>query len=359
MSKLMKISLPISMLVMVGLCGIGIASAQPTITSYTISNTIISPNGDGVQDTTNIDVEFSESVYYIISIEDITGIVVYNWPKRSAKNPTAKTWNGTYGSNGKSNGTVVPNGNYIVNITFENKTINFTAYNNTETITVLTPRVSIISPRSVSSGDTFPVNITVDPAGTAIAGAQFDFSFDQSMVTVNGIIQGDLLTQNGADIYPNETTDAVNRSLFVQINNTVGTASYACAIITPKASVSSAGILAIINLTANSSAGGQTAILGLTNVIISDPSSVQVNTIVTNGTVSIEAGYAIGDVNGDNAIDYKDAPYLAKHVIGLTGFETLYGEGDVNCDNAIDYKDAPYLAKHVIGLTGFEKLGCK
>jgi len=44
--------------------------APPSIITYTISNLIISPNGDGVDDTTSIDLAFSESVKAEVDIID-------------------------------------------------------------------------------------------------------------------------------------------------------------------------------------------------------------------------------------------------------------------------------------------------
>ncbi len=49
--------------------------------------------------------------------------------------------------------------------------------------------------------------------------------------------------------------------------------------------------------------------------------------------------------------------YLAKHVLGITGFEVIIVEAaDVNDDKVIDIADAMYLAKHVLGIMGFEEL---
>jgi PGF-CTERM protein len=86
-------------------------SPGPTIVSYTISNSTITP-----PQTTEIDVEFSETVSYTIAIESETS-TVYDWTG-DAKNPEAKVWNGTY----KADGTVVPAGNYTVNVTGTNAT---------------------------------------------------------------------------------------------------------------------------------------------------------------------------------------------------------------------------------------------
>jgi hypothetical protein len=55
--------------------------------------------------------------------------------------------------------------------------------------------VNIASPsQSIDPGQQFTVSIAVVP-GTAIAGMQFDLSFDPSLVTVDGVKEGDLLGQ--------------------------------------------------------------------------------------------------------------------------------------------------------------------
>ena len=97
-----------------------------SIVSYLISNYTITP-----PQTTKIDVAFSEKVSYKIAIENATGTVMYDWIG-NAKDPQAKEWNGTY----ESDGTVVPAGDYTVNVTGTNTTTGAYVMNNTEIITV-------------------------------------------------------------------------------------------------------------------------------------------------------------------------------------------------------------------------------
>lgn len=100
----------------------------PSIIKYTVSNSTISPNHDGIQDTTDIDLEFSKSVKYTINITSANGTVVYS-KSGNAKNPFPKTWDGT-----DINGNAVPSGVYYINVTGDDGT-NF-VFNNTKTITV-------------------------------------------------------------------------------------------------------------------------------------------------------------------------------------------------------------------------------
>ena len=104
----------------------------PYLVIYTISNTTISPDGDGIMDDTEIDVKFSESVNAAIKIENASGVVKSLYTSSSVTNPDPKTWDGT-----DVNDNIVADGTYHVNITM-NDGVNPLVYNNTETITVLT-----------------------------------------------------------------------------------------------------------------------------------------------------------------------------------------------------------------------------
>jgi len=64
-----------------------------------------------------------------------------------------------------------------------------------------------------------------------------------------------------------------------------------------------------------------------------------------------------GDANNDDVVDIADAAYIAKHVIGITGYEDINEDSaDVNGDGIVDMSDSMYLTKHVIGITGYETL---
>ena len=76
--------------------------------------------------------------------------------------------------------------------------------------------------------------------------------------------------------------------------------------------------------------------------------------IVINGTYTTVTN---GDVNDDGRVDLHDATCLAKHVLGIPGFETIIeGAADVDGSGVIDVADAIYLAKHVLGVPGYEEL---
>ena len=90
-----------------------IDNTAPTVTNYTLeingggptsdNNVVFSPNGDGINDTVSIDVEFSEGATWFIEIWDESS-AVYSWNEIS-QNPQAKIWNGT-GNTGNKDYTI-------------------------------------------------------------------------------------------------------------------------------------------------------------------------------------------------------------------------------------------------------------
>ena len=64
-----------------------------------------------------------------------------------------------------------------------------------------------------------------------------------------------------------------------------------------------------------------------------------------------------GDVNGDGEVDIADANYLAKHILGVVGYEDAdEAAADVDGSGNVDMADVMYLTKHVIGLEEFAEL---
>lgn len=84
------------------------------------------------------------------------------------------------------------------------------------------------------------------------------------------------------------------------------------------------------------------------------PECVTLNHTTCNGVYTSSKN---GDSNGDDVVDIADAAYIAKHVIGIAGYEQIDEDAaDVNGDGIIDMSDAMYLTKHIIGIEGFEEL---
>jgi hypothetical protein len=142
-------------------------------------------------------------------------------------------------------------------------------------VTAASPAVVTVSAptRPVSHSQQFTVNITVQP-NNAIAGVQFNLSFNASLVTINSVTEGNLLSQGGANTYFAAGT----------INNTTGTlTNVAGAIITPGQTVSAAGTLAVITMIATANSG--TSPLTLANVIVGDINGNAISVNLVNGQV--------------------------------------------------------------------------
>jgi hypothetical protein len=136
-------------------------------------------------------------------------------------------------------------------------------------------QLSVSAPSQIGTGETFTVSIDVDP-NTAIAGIQFDLAFDPSLVSVSNVIEGDLLMQGGANSY------------FMPgvIDNGAGTISGVVGVIvSPGQTVSTAGTLALITLTAGTGEG--TSPLTLSNVKAGDVNAHSLPVSVVSSQVTI------------------------------------------------------------------------
>jgi hypothetical protein len=151
--------------------------------------------------------------------------------------------------------------------------------------------VSVSAPgQAVSSGDTFTVTIAVEP-NNDIAGMQFDLSFDPSLVTVDSVEEGNLLSQDGASIYFEAGT----------VDNVAGTISGVYgAIISPGQTVSGAGTFATITLTAG--AEGGVCPLTLSNVVVGDIDGQSVPVSVVDGEVTINRPPVLSAI-GNKSVD--------------------------------------------------------
>jgi len=146
--------------------------------------------------------------------------------------------------------------------------------------TALAATTVSISPHTspVSPGDTFNIEITVDPE-VPIAGMQFNLIFNGSIVRVNSVTEGDLFKQTGANTFFNPGS----------INNAAGSVTNVYGCIMGKRNVSTPGTFAIIGVTASkSNAAPGTYPLELTNVKISDTRGNAVPIIVKNGTIIMQ-----------------------------------------------------------------------
>ena len=154
-----------------------------------------------------------------------------------------------------------------------------------------------ISPESqnVAIGGSFLVTVSVTP-GTSIAGMQFNLGFDATLLSVNSVIEGDLLSQNES-----RSTSFVSGT----IDNTAGTITNVFGCILGPYNATAPGTFAIINMTAKDSFG--TSDLDLTGVVISDPYGHAADTEVADGTVTVDEPFtpAILNLRNDTPTSYS------------------------------------------------------
>lgn len=151
--------------------------------------------------------------------------------------------------------------------------------------------VSVSTPgQAVSPGEQFTISINVEP-NNDIAGMQFNLNFPPDMVTVDNVVEGNLLNQNGASTYFNAG----------QIDNMAGTVNGVFgAIITPGQTVATSGTFAVITMTAGSVGGSYP--LTLSSVVIGDIQGEALPLSVIDGTISINRPPVL-DVVGNRTVD--------------------------------------------------------
>ena len=190
----------------------------------------------------------------------------------------------------------------------------------------------------VSQGANFTVNITVDPEGDEVMGAEYKLYFDNTLLNATDQVQGTFLGG-----YP----------LVNDINNTLGRIRYGEMIISG-AAATAPGVLASITFQVIGEQG--VCDLFLTDVILSDSGAAAIPDVnVTSGSVEIVYGIC-GDVTGNTVVNTGDVILLSNYV-GYTGY-TLQNEwaGDVTGNGVINTGDVILLSNYV-GYTGYS-LNC-
>jgi len=120
----------------------------PSLNTTTISNAfsngtnyVFSPNNDGNYENISVDVEYSESGSVKIYVENSSNFTIKElYSNSDVKNPSAKTWNGTY-----TNGTIVPNGVYFIRTNITDLAGNSNNSILIASVFVQNPKVSIAS----------------------------------------------------------------------------------------------------------------------------------------------------------------------------------------------------------------------
>ena len=162
------------------------------------------------------------------------------------------------------------------------------------------------SHQNVLQGDIFTVNITVDPAGDEIMGAQYDLHFTNMLLNATDQVSGTFLSHDGA------STIVVTN----EINNTIGLVGYGEMRMGVDYGVTAIGILATITFKAMEPG---TSNLTLGNIIISDSLGVKIpDVLVNDGTVKINGTYL--DISG--FVDYSDGSPVNNPNVTITNLNT-------------------------------------
>ena len=129
----------------------------------------------------------------------------------------------------------------------------------------------------VSQGDVFTVDITIDPNGTEIMGAQYDLYFNNMMLNATDQSKGPFLSQDGAS-----TIEYKNK-----INNTLGKIEYSEARTNVATGVNITGVLATIRFEVLGESG--MCEFRLDGVKLTDPNASYITDVsVSNGTCDIK-----------------------------------------------------------------------
>ncbi|RZN42789.1 MAG: hypothetical protein EFT35_01745, partial [Methanophagales archaeon ANME-1-THS] len=152
-------------------------------------------------------------------------------------------------------------------------------------------------------GEEFTVNITVDPEGSEIFGAQYELHFNTELLKATAQTKGPFLSQDGAG-----TTVLINK-----IDNVIGRLEYGETRTGVTSGVNKSGVLATIGFEAITAHGGVSE-LRLENAKLSDPEAKPTPAEVNNGSIALSSynfdGFPVttrvnGTVHGGIFIDYE------------------------------------------------------
>ena len=143
------------------------------------------------------------------------------------------------------------------------------------------PTISV-SPASVevSQGETFTIEIVVDPKGEEIYAAQYDLYFNNNLLNATSQTRGTFLSQDGTNVI-----EVINK-----INNTIGKIEYG-ETRTGESGISNSGVLASISFKVIGTSGKSD--LKLSNVKLYNIKNERIETEISSGTCTI--GKAAGE----------------------------------------------------------------
>ena len=146
------------------------------------------------------------------------------------------------------------------------------------------PTISV-SPASMqkSQGDTFTIEIVVDPKGDEIYAVQYDLYFNNILLSAASQTKGTFLSQDGV-----ETIEVIN-----EINNSIGKIEYG-ETRTGESGITNSGVVASISFDVIGTSGISNLKLG--DVMLSNPNIEEIETEINDGTCKV------GEVTGEPAV---------------------------------------------------------
>lgn len=169
-----------------------------SLVSYEVSESVISPDNDGVKDTTNIDVKYSEKVESSINILDSQGNKIKDiYNSNEVINPQTKTWDGK-----DNDDKIVPNGIYtiqILGVAVEDPTNIFSDTSKMVTVDVPVSPIPEVTLSSISittqaSKLTYNIGEVLDISGLVVTGKYSDDSTKIETITLSDVIGFDSTT---------------------------------------------------------------------------------------------------------------------------------------------------------------------
>ncbi|MEA1863675.1 MAG: cohesin domain-containing protein [Euryarchaeota archaeon] len=205
---------------------------------------------------------------------------------------------------------------------------------------------------SGDNGATIDVPISVSSTEN-IGAMDISLTYDPAVITATGVADGELIAD--ADLIANYTgaSGVVNVSL-ASLDGINGTGAIAviqfnvvgCGDVTSPLTFSRADAYDLDKPITDADG----------TVIGYEPMAVETTDATFTATGECD-GNNTGDIDGSGGDPtMTDAVYLAKHVVGLSGYETISANGDIDASGDVTMSDAVYLAKHVVGLSGYETL---
>jgi len=225
--------------------------------------------------------------YYVLTLDDPANLISGDVLKYVAANET---------------GTNVSYLTYDPAITGWNPEHNITFHRTAEK-----PRIGVCPERqNISLGDACTINVTVDPAGIEIYGAQFMLDFNQNVLNATVQSTGTFLSQDGAS-----TMVIINN-----VNNTIGRIEYGETRVGVEDGVTNPGTLSAITFRAVKPGSSE---LNLSFVMLSDPNVTTIATDISCGTVTV-VGATPFTISG--FVTYLDGTPILNPAVTVTNLNT-------------------------------------